>query len=160
VNQFDNIHLLIIGEAWRGDESYLERLHNLSGELDIIDKVTFTGFRTDILKIMSLADLFVHCPVDSDSLPRVLLEAGSIGKAIVSADIGGVSEIVQHEKTGLLVRPGDVDGLSIAISRLIEDAELRLVLGQAAQENVNKNFSIEKHVSSIESIYNSLLRLT
>lgn len=160
MNSFHNVRLLVIGEAWSGDELYLEKLEILSKQLGIANKVTFTGFRGDILRILNIVDVFVHCPVEPDPLPRVLLEASAYGKAIVAVDVGGINEIIQDNKTGLLVKPGDIEEISAAISRLIEDAELRLVLGQAAKENVNNNFSIEKHVSSIESIYNSLLRLT
>ena len=159
-NRFHNIRLLVIGEAWEGDELYLERLRNLSNELGVSDNVTFTGFRKDILRILNIVDVFVHCPVEPDPLPRVLLEASAYGKAIVAANTGGVNEIIQHEKNGLLVRAGDVNGISGAILRLLEDSKLRMRLEQAAKENASDNFSIKKHVQSIENIYNQLLRLT
>ena len=61
----------------------------------------------------------------------VALESAAAGKAVVASDIGGLRSIVRHEQTGLLVQPGDGDGLRVALERLIADASLRDRLGEA-----------------------------
>lgn len=159
VKKFDNTQLLIIGEAWKGDELYLKKLQVFSDISGHGNKVIFTGFRKDILQILNIVDVFLHCPVEPDPLPRVLLEASVKGKAIVAADTGGINEIILDGKTGLLVKAGDIEEIANAILLLLENPKWRKQLGQSAKMHIQNNFSIEKHVRSIEDIYDQLLRI-
>ena len=92
------------------------------------------------------ADLFaLACRIapggDRDGLPNVLLEAQSQGLACLSTTAGGVAELIDAGRTGLLVAPGDVPALAASLERLIREPALREALGQAGAERVRQSFS-------------------
>jgi glycosyltransferase involved in cell wall biosynthesis len=79
----------------------------------------------------------VFClPTFGDCLPMVLSEAAAVGLPLVSTDVGAISEIVRHERTGLLVPPHDSQALAAALGRLAKDAEMRRRLGDEARRVV------------------------
>jgi glycosyltransferase involved in cell wall biosynthesis len=86
----------------------------------------------------------------------VALESAAAGKAVVASDIGGLASIVEHEKTGLLVKPGDGYGLRVALERMIADAPLRDRLGHAARSHATR-FAPEVIVPRFEELYRELL---
>jgi glycosyltransferase involved in cell wall biosynthesis len=86
----------------------------------------------------------------------VALESAAAGKAVVASDIGGLASIVQHEKTGLLVKPGDEYGLRVALERMIADAPLRDRLGEAARSHATQ-FAPEVIVPQFEELYREML---
>jgi glycosyltransferase involved in cell wall biosynthesis len=81
------------------------------------------------------ADVFC-LPTFGDCLPMVLAEAGACGLPIVSTEVGAISEIVQHGETGLLIPPGDGEGLFQSLHRLLLDSDLRERYGRAARDLV------------------------
>lgn len=85
------------------------------------------------------ADIFC-LPTQGDCLPMVLSEAGAAGLPSVSTDMAAIPEIVREGETGLLIPPGDVDALTTALERLIEDEGLRLRMGAAAVQRVHEQF--------------------
>jgi glycosyltransferase involved in cell wall biosynthesis len=90
-----------------------------------------------------------------DPLPGVVKEAMSKGKAVVGSAMGGIVDMIDHERTGLLVDPGDVDGLARAMDRLIDDPALRDRLGRAAQARID-DFAQERVVPQFERLYDQL----
>ena len=84
-----------------------------------------------------LIDLYHRCevfclPTLGDCLPMVLAEAGAAELALVSTDVGAISEVVRDGDTGLLVKPGSVDAIEAALRELLADRDLRRRLGAAA----------------------------
>ena len=88
----------------------------------------------------------------AEPLGIVALEAMASGKAVVASDIGGLPDMVEHERTGLLVPPGDVAALRSAMQRLVDDAPLRESLGAAGRERVEL-FKARVVAASIEQTY-------
>ncbi len=74
-------------------------------------------------------------------MPKILLEAAATGRPIVSTDIAGCREVVEHEVNGLLVPPGDSLALADAVERLINDVGLRARMGQSGRRIAEKKFS-------------------
>jgi glycosyltransferase involved in cell wall biosynthesis len=93
----------------------------------------------------------VHC----DGLPLKLLNYMATGRPVVSFE--GSAEALEHERTGLVVPNGDIDGFAQAVLRLLEDSEFAGRLGQNAQSVVQEFFVWENSVRSLETIYDSLL---
>jgi glycosyltransferase involved in cell wall biosynthesis len=79
---------------------------------------------------------------DRDGLPNVVLEAMAAGRAVVASDVAAIAEAVHHERTGLLVTPGDAAGLAAALDRVAGDAPLRMRLGAAAQDHVSAHYDL------------------
>jgi glycosyltransferase involved in cell wall biosynthesis len=112
---------------------------------DVIQKWTadgtieYLGRRDDIRELMSIADIVVH-PSYREGFPRVLLEAASMEKPIVTTDTIGCKEVVKHKENGLLVPIKNIEALSNAITSLIEDPELRRKFGKNARERAINEF--------------------
>jgi len=102
-----------------------DRLMTLAQRLEVDSAVVFTG-RVENEQIAGLyqsADVMVN-PSLADNMPNSVLEALASGVPVVSTHVGGVPYLVQHEKTALLVPPGNVDAMAKAVIRLLEDPEL------------------------------------
>lgn len=101
-------------------------------------------------------DIFV-LPSVADSFGMVFIEALAAGLPIIAADSGGPKEIVVHEQNGLLVEPGCVSALAIALRRFLEEESLCGRMGRIAREHVENKFSLEKMVHEHLSIYERIV---
>ena len=103
----------------------------------------------------AMADILI-LPSDEEPFGRVLVEAMAMGLPVVAFDGGGVPEVVQHERQGLLVPAGDISAFSGAVERLLTDEALRLRLGEEGKCRA-REFSVESHVRTICHIYQEVL---
>lgn len=99
------------------------------------------GWQEDMIAQFAKAHI-VCLPSYREGLPKVLIEAASCEKAIVTTDVPGCREVVFHEKTGLLVPAQSIQALSKALQRLIDSPGLRKQLGQAARQHVIESLSL------------------
>jgi glycosyltransferase involved in cell wall biosynthesis len=129
------------GREWSlrivGDGPLKESLQEQASGLPVL----FLGQRgrEEVLREMASASIVVLPSVvaasgDQEGLPVVLLEAAAMGAAIVASDISGINEVIISEENGLLVPQGDPVPLGAALCRLLDDAELRRRLGEAARD--------------------------
>jgi len=87
----------------------------------------------------------------------VVVEAMLVGTAVVATNGGGIPELVEHEKTGLLVPMGDAVGMAQAIGRLLQDGELRQRLATAAQQRAREMFDPAEHAREVQRVYHSVM---
>jgi glycosyltransferase involved in cell wall biosynthesis len=111
-----------------------------------------------VLKALRESDLFVlpsriAADGDRDGLPNVLMEAASQNLAIVSTTLPAIAELIEHEKTGLLVKPGDVGALAAALDRLIRDPAERSRLGYAAAWRVRRDFDMRDGIRQLAALF-------
>lgn len=135
-----------------GDGPETKKLQNMMEEHGLRDKVTFTGWRSDIPAILAASDIFV-LPSYSEGLPIALLEAMAAGKACVVTDIGLP---VNSGENALVVPAGDPESLARAVETLLIDEKLREKLGRNAREEVKREYSWEKAVEGYMRIFNQL----
>jgi glycosyltransferase involved in cell wall biosynthesis len=135
-----------------GDGSTRQGLEERVRELGIGGAVRFLGTRSDIPALLAAADLFV-LPSISEGMPNALLEAMGMGVPVVAFFLGCVEEIVTHGETGYLVFPGDARALGEAIVSLLENLDLRMRLGKAGRELVEKKYTLEQMCESYERIF-------
>lgn len=119
--------------------------------------VMYLGSRQDVPELMGLADIFVLPTYYREGVPRVLLEAGALGIPLITTDMPGCRDVVEHGRTGLLVPPRDASALEAAVTGLIESGALRRRLGQAARERVTNEFSLERVARAYDEVYRNLL---
>lgn len=144
------LQYLVVGEGRLRKE-----LETLSKELGLEDKVKFLGFREDVLKILTILDLFVLSSY-LEGLCTSLLDAQAAGVPVVATSTGGIPEIIKDGLNGLLVPPRDPESLAKAIIKLLKDTKLAKQMSSRGKEMV-KEFSKETMVSKTEEVYARLI---
>ncbi len=139
-----------------GDGEYRKRLENQVKQLNLDENVIFTGNRKDIPEILAGIDLFVLSSV-SEGFGRAVAEAMACAKTVVATKAGGLSEVVEDGITGRLVSPKNSTALAEAIIELLKDKKKAENMGIAGRKRVEKLFSIERNVKSIEELYEKIL---
>ncbi|HEX2716330.1 MAG TPA: glycosyltransferase family 4 protein [Gemmatimonadaceae bacterium] len=113
------------------------------------------GFVDEIHSAMAGLDVLWH-PSSAEGLGTAVIDALALGVPPVCFAVGGLVEVVQHERNGLLVRAGDVHAFATAAARLIVDAQLRRRLGAAGPARA-VDFDVERMVSGSERVYEEVL---
>jgi glycosyltransferase involved in cell wall biosynthesis len=98
--------------------------------------------RERVFRYLSIFDVLA-VPSLYEGFGLMAAEAGAAGVPAVASAVAGLSEVVEDEVTGLLVAPGDAEGLAVALIRLLGDPARRLAMGEAARESVRRRFSFD-----------------
>ena len=151
LEQHANAHLLIFGQG-----PLREALESSVRDAGLEESVTFTGFRDDLPRWLGCLDVLLH-PVDMEGLGVSLLQAAAASVPIIGARAGGVPEIIEHEKSGLLIEVGDTQALLAAMNKLLADPEKRQQMGRHGKAIVERKFSVAQMVAGNLAIYNQLL---
>jgi glycosyltransferase involved in cell wall biosynthesis len=147
VRSGNRVHCVLVGAG-----PLLKHLKSETKRMNVDHCVSFPGFRTDVQDFLEIFDIFV-LPSLHEGIPLALLEAMNSAKAVVATEVGGVPEIIEDGKDGLLVPPGDSAAICNACTRLIRDRELRVRLGQNARERVRRDYMLEETVKRTGDIY-------
>jgi glycosyltransferase involved in cell wall biosynthesis len=115
-------------------------------------KVVFTGLRDDVPAVTAALDVAV-LPSYREAQGLAILEAMALGRPVVATAVGGVPEMVEHGRTGLLVPPRDSAALGAAIALLLIDHPLADMLARAGHDFVHDSFSLERMVAAVSRIY-------
>jgi glycosyltransferase involved in cell wall biosynthesis len=127
--------LVLVGEG--PEES---KIRQLVQRYQLEHEVRFLGLRTDIPRLLAAADLFLLTSV-SEGIPLTLIEAMAVGLPVVSTRVGGVQEVIDDGKTGLLAPRGDDVGLAEKVLHLINNPPLRRQMGELGRERARVLFS-------------------
>ena len=119
--------------------------------------IEWWGRREDMPAVYAACAVVCLPSTYGEGVPKALIEAAAAARAIVTTDIAGCREIVHHEDNGLLVAPGDVDGLARALERVLLDAELRQRLGARGRAMCEEGFSEEEIARQMLAIYDEVL---
>jgi glycosyltransferase involved in cell wall biosynthesis len=137
-----------------GGVGQMEEIGKLARELNVETRVSCPGWLTTEQKCAKLAESTVFIlPSYAEGMPMALLEAMSWGLPVVATPVGGVPQVVDSETNGLMVQPGDVTGLTQALTRLLESPELRQRLGAAARHTVETRFDLRQALDQLTLIY-------
>jgi glycosyltransferase involved in cell wall biosynthesis len=145
-----NAYYLIVGAG-----PYENQLKSLAATYNLTDRVLFAGTRSDIPEILGSSDLFV-LPTLDDVLPTVLAEAMASGLPIVASRVGGVPEMIEPGKNGLLVAPANQTQLADACIRLLHTPDEALRLAQGGRDVAEARFNVRNQVQKLENIYQDL----
>ena len=139
-----------------GDGERREALESLAHELSITDRVSFAGYRADVTAVAAASDIAVLSS-DNEGTPVSLIEAGAAGRPAVATSVGGVRDVVTPD-SGLLVAPGDAEGLGVAIAELAADPAGRVRMGGHARSHTAQRFIIDRLLGDADSLYRGLLK--
>ena len=121
------------------------------------DRVIFTGFRMDMDKMMSLADVFVLAS-HAEPFGRALQEAMASEKPVIATNTGGTPEIMEDGITGILVPTKDPRAMSLAMDKFSTDADLRIKMGIKGRERAKTKLDIKVCIKVLEKEYEGLLK--
>jgi glycosyltransferase involved in cell wall biosynthesis len=139
-----------------GDGPRLAELRALASALGIADRVTFLGHREDVPALLAQADAFV-LPSRSEAFPNGAIEAMAAGLPVVASAVGGLLDLIEPGRTGVLVPPDDPRALAGAIDGLVNAPARAAALGAAARDEVVRRYSFERMVRAFEDLYLSHL---
>lgn len=146
-NDQTNTICLIIGE---GQDKALIETKIKENKLE--DKVFLTGRIDNASEYIKALTVFV-LPSIKEGLPYTILEAGMASLAVVATTVGGIPEIVEDMKSGILIQPRNARELSHALSFMIEHPEERKRYGNTLKERVNEKFAFPKMIEENEKLY-------
>jgi len=156
-----HVRALLVGPYASGgdnrEQAFVQFLKQLIQDLNLSDRIIFTGFRADTAAIMSASDIVVHASSEPEPFGRVPIEGMLLGRPVVATAIGGPCETVQDQITGLLVPPKDPTAMAQAILQLIHDRDSAESMGKNAQCYARQNFSSNLHVAFVQQIYEKIL---
>ena len=138
-----------------GDGIDRRKLEELTSKLGLLESVEFEGWRDNsyIGQKLEKSAVVAFPSLYPEAFGIVGLEAMSYGKPVVGYNVGGVSDWLKHQETGLLVPPGDINGLAKALTEVLNDIELAQELGKNGRHAVETKFSPESHLQSLLEVY-------
>jgi len=158
-----DVQFLIVGEAtesdhgkYSSDNAYRQTILDRIARLGLTERVHLTGYRSDVAALLAETSVSVLASL-SEGLSNVLLESMAAGVPVVGTRVGGTPEIIDHGSTGLLVPPGDPQGLADAIGMLVDDPVTAKGLGAAGRRTVIDRFGMDRMVHATEQLYLDLL---
>jgi glycosyltransferase involved in cell wall biosynthesis len=155
VREFPKLKLLLVGRSSQIQESVVQPIKKLAIE----PWVVLAGYRTeDYIDTLACMDIFVFLMPGSDGTARALREAMAMGKPVIVADRGMLSELVDHEVSGLVVKDTS-DGLAQAVLQLLRIPELTESLGRVAYQKAHDEFRLDRQVEAVEQFYQEMIRL-
>ena len=134
-----------------GDGELRAELERLVTQLNVTEHVMFVGHQDDMPAVLQALDIWVMASA-SETAPVSLLEAMAAGRAVITTDCGGPSEIIRHGLTGLVVPVRHSRAIADSITYLLENPAARRVLGENARKD-SKQYDIRVTVQAIEALY-------
>ncbi len=148
---FSNVKVLVAGEGPL-EQELKEYVHQMQLEENVI----FLGRYEDILSVFNTIDVLV-LPSLYEGQPVVILEAMMCEKPVVATSVGGIPELIENEKTGILVPPKNIEALSSSIIKILNEKEYAKYLAFNAKKRFLEYFTPERYVQRMECLYNKLL---
>ncbi len=149
------VKLLMVGEGEQREEAI-----GLIRHLGLEDRVILEPFRQDVPDVLAASDIFV-LPSLWEGFPIAMMEAMSMGKAVIGTAVDGTPEIIEDGENGILIGTEEMEkNLSAAIIRLCEDRELREKLQKNAMNSIYSKYNIETLASKNEQVYSRLVGRT
>lgn len=147
----------IIGDAPASKESYKEQLHVLVNRLGLTQSTQFLGTQRDIPSVLNSLDVVVLATTTQEAFGRVVIEAQAAGVPVIATRVGGIVDIIEDGKTGLLVPAADPVGMGEALVRIYKEPALAKTMATAAFEKVKSNYTLDRMVQSTLDVYNDAL---
>lgn len=140
-----------------GDGELRQPLEELAAARGVSSMCRFVGSREDVMDFYAAADMVV-LPSHSEGFPFVILEALAMEKPVIATSVNGVPEVIEHLKTGLLVKARDVVGLAGAIQSFLEHPDRAAQLGHAGRALVQAHFTVDRMVEKTVTVFDAALR--
>ncbi|MCX5706301.1 MAG: GT4 family glycosyltransferase PelF [Candidatus Omnitrophica bacterium] len=151
------LKIWIVGDAPASRASYKEQINVLIRRLGLDHCTEFLGMQKNIPEILAHLDLLILATTTHEAFGRVIIEAQASGVPVVATEVGGVVDIIEDGKNGLLVPPSDPSSMAEAALKIFKDIELARVLAENAYQKVKEKYNIELMVKNTLSVYEDAL---
>lgn len=162
------LHALALGKAGgllaqmpvviiEGEGEELAALKEFVVNAGLEQDVRFCGREEHVFDLLNAVTIVVFPSISHEDMPNVVVEAMSLGKPVIGTRVGGIPEQIQHLESGLLVEPGDAEGLARALQQLMAESALRARLGTNARARFESSFTVDAAVRAYEKLYYSLV---
>lgn len=152
------VRFMVVGDYEEANRAHFDEVRRALAEAGVERHFVFTGFRTDVARLMSAFDVFVLC-THFEGLPLVILEAMARGRPVVATAVDGIPEVVFDGKTGLLHPHEDAEALAARLLSLLDDGALAARLGEAGREFVKMEWGRERFAANMVAAYRDALGL-
>lgn len=152
INQNPHVKFILAGSG------KIDKLKQELNKQNISQYFSFPGWvkKEEKENLLQNADIF-FLPSYTEAMPMSILEAMGYGLPIVTTNVGGIPQLVENNKNGYMVVPGDIDGFANALSRLINDDVLIYNMGKESIEKAYEKYSLEKHLDKLLKLYKNVL---
>lgn len=154
VAAFPRARFIIAGSSFK-DHDYASGLVRLCRDLDVAGNVEFQGYSDDVAGLMNRLRILTLCS-EKEAFGLVVVEAMACGTPVITADCGGVADIVEDGENGLIVPPGNPRQLAEAIIRLLSDTDLCRYLAENGRKTVRARFDLETMATATAELYREL----
>jgi lipopolysaccharide heptosyltransferase II len=151
--QYPHIEAWIVGGGAKRKAKYVEELKVLVDKLGVKNQIKFMGVEENVPELLKKVDLLVLSTTYPEGFGRVIIEAGASGVAVVATKVGGVPDIIDDGKHGLLVPPQDEYKMSEAILTLMQNPSLARTLSMNLRKKVETDFSIDGMIDKTIAVY-------
>ncbi len=152
------LKIWIVGDAPSTKEAYKEQVQVLVRRLGLWHCTQFLGNQRDIPGILANLDLLVLPTTTQEAFGRVIIEAQAAGVPVIATKVGGIVDVIEDGKTGLLVPPADPSSIALAAVRIFKDKEFAKRLAEAAYAKVKEKYNVELMVKSTLDVYEDALK--
>jgi len=146
-----DVRLRVAGEGPMGPD-----LAEEARALGLDGRVEWLGLRGDVAALHAEANVLVN-PSLTEGMPNTVLEALACGTAVVATDVGATRELILHERTGLLVPPGNPEALATAIAHLADRPDVARALAARGRQHVERHFDFATRVAHVVALYRGVL---
>lgn len=151
------LKIWIVGDAPASKAAYKEEVQVLVRRLGLWHCTEFLGTQRDIPAILTHLDLVVLATTTHEAFGRVIIEAMASGVPVVATRVGGVVDIIEDGKNGILVPPADPKSIADAVMRIFNDPGLAVQLAENAYAKVKEKYSLELMVKNTLDVYRDAL---
>jgi glycosyltransferase involved in cell wall biosynthesis len=147
---FSRLVLFLVGDG----EDYHRLKHYC--EINALFNVIFTGYQANYIDYIACSDIFLLPSTGGEDMPLAVLSAMNLGKPIIAGEVAGITEEIEHLKSGVLLKVEELDNLYLDIIKLFRNPDLRSHFAENARRRFNANFSQPVVYEKIKALYASL----
>ena len=147
-----DIKLLFVGSPVPGQEHYLYEAEQIISDNGLENSVKIIPYTKNLKDIWQVTDIALMPSTEAESFGLVALEAMLAKKPVIASDAGGLKEVVEDRRTGILVNPNNEEALANAIIELAENPEMRKEYGEEGLMRAETNFTVKKYVDGLTNI--------
>lgn len=147
----------VIGDDPLLDQSFENDLKKMCSMLGLNSHVIFTGWRDDVIDLMAGLDLVVQFSTFPEGMSLTPIEAMALSKPVITSNVSGYTDTVEHGVTGFIVPSGDIHALSKRILEISMNRDFGYTLGKNGRKKVETEFDVKNTVSRVQEIYRKIL---